>query len=184
MKTLTHSQFRNLLAARAGAAIVGIEALTDAGARKTGNPFPEKKVLKQVRVVGFVGADYEKAVQREGDRQGASESATFEASPLKWGQWDLPGKVITHGGKFYLRTQSTPGQRNRQPARLLAYRNVKGEFLSKDAVAPFLPEKSESAKQARVGLEGAASQVMVRTYAFDSIRKVRVNGETFELVAD
>ena len=183
MKTLTHSQFIQILQTRQGAAIVGIEALTDAKARKTGNP--HGAIFKHVRAVGFVGADYEKAVQREGARQDAPEAASFEAQSLPWGEWHLAGKVISHKGAFYLRTQSTPGQRNRQPARLLSYRNATGQFLSREAVKPYLPAPSVSARQASVGISGdAREQVAVRTYAFSSIRKVRVNGETFELKAD
>ena len=183
MQTLTHSQFIQILTSRKGAAIVGVEALTDAKARKTGNP--HGAIFKHVRAVGFVGADYERSVQREGARQDAPAAASFEAMSLPWGEWHLAGKVISHKGAFYLRTQSTPGQRNRQPARLLSYRDAKGLFLSKEAVRPFLPAPSVSARQAAVGIgNDASAQVAVRTYAFASIRKVRVNGETFKLIAD
>ncbi len=183
MQKLTHSQLIAIVAARNGAAIVGIEALTDAKARKTGNP--HGAIFKHVRAVGFVGANYENAVKREGGRQGAEDAAGFVAASLPWGAWHVANKVISHKGDFYLRTQSTPGQRNRQPARLLSYRDSKGQFLSRDAVRPFLPAPSVSKKQADVGLGmEAAEQVMVRTYKFSSIRKVRVNGQSFELVAD
>lgn len=183
MKKLTYSQFIEILAARKGAAIVGIEALTDAKALKTGNPFPEKTVLKHVRAVGFVGANYGASVRREGERQGAEDAASFEAMPLPWGAWYIPHKVIEHKGAFYLRTQSTPGQRNRQPARLLSYRDTHGQFLAREAVKPFLPAPSASARQAAHGIgDDAREQVAVRTYRFDSIKKIRVNGETFRLV--
>ena len=164
MQTLTHSQFIQILTSRKGAAIVGVEALTDAKARKTGNP--HGAIFKHVRAVGFVGADYERSVQREGARQDAPAAASFEAMSLPWGEWHLAGKVISHKGAFYLRTQSTPGQRNRQPARLLSYRDAKGLFLSKEAVRPFLPAPSVSARQAAVGIgNDASAQVAVRTYA-------------------
>lgn len=192
MNTLTHSQFVNILNAHAGAAIVGIEALTDAKALKKNrdtkepNTFPAQTILKHVRAVGFVGADYEKAVQREGARQGAEAASGFEAESLPWGEWHTPGKVISHKGGFYLRTQTTPGQRERQAARLIGYRDTQGRFLSRDEVKPFLPAPSVSRKQEAVGVgEGDAKrQIMVRTYAFSSIRKVRVNGKTFALVPD
>lgn len=191
MQKLTHSQFIGLLNAHAGAAIVGIEALTDAKAlakRKdtlAPNPFPERTVLKHIRAVGFVGADYGAAVVREGERQGA-DASSFVADKLPWGEWHTPGKVISHKGGYYLRTQTTPGQRERQAAKLLGYRDAQGRFLAHDDVKPFLPAPTVSRKQTAVGVgEGDAKrQVMVRTYAFDSIRKVRVNGKTFALVAD
>ena len=179
MKTLTYSKLIEKLKSAKGAAIVGIEALTDAKPLKTGNPFDG--ILKHVRAVGFVGADYGKAVQREGERQGAEKAAEFVAESRPWGEWLIPLKVATHKGEFYLRTQSTPGQRRKQPARLLCYRDNKGQFLSPDAVKPFLPKKAESKKQAESGL---AEKIDVREYKFSSIRKVRIGGETFQLVKD
>ena len=180
MKSITHSQLLKLIENTKGAAIVGLTALTDAKARKTGSPFTNG-VNKHVRAVGFVGADYGAAVQREGARQDASLAAGFQAKPLPWGAWLVPNKVITHKGELYLRTQSTPGQRKRQPARLLAYRDNDGKFLSPAGVKPFLAEKVESSTQAAVGLEG---KIDVRTYKFSSIRTVRINGRTFQLVKD
>ena len=178
MKSLTHSQFVKIIQSTQGAAIVGLEAITDAKPLKTGNPFDG--INKHVRAVGFVGANYGEAVKREGERQGADASG-FVADSRPWGQWLIPNKVAEHKGELYLRTQSTPNQRRKQPARLLAYRDNSGKFLSRDEVKPFLPKKTESAKQAAAGLAG---KVDVREYKFSSIRKVRVNGETFALVKD
>ena len=183
MKKLTHSSFVAMLSALKGAAIVGITARTDSKARKTGNPFGT--IFKTVRAVGFVGADYGGAVERQGARVGVDASA-FEAAPLPWGQWlaDAMGKVITHKGSFYLRTQTTPGQRKRQAAKVLGYVSADGTVLERSEVAPFLPAPSVSRKQAAVGVGmEAAEQIMVRTYAFESIKRVRFAGETFELVA-
>jgi hypothetical protein len=85
-----------------------------------------------------------------------------------------------------LRTQTTPGQRNRQPAKVLAYRNAQGLFLPHDEVKKFLPKASYSVRQgnAGVGEESSSEQVMVRTYKLSSVRKVRVNGQSYELIAD
>lgn len=184
MKKLTHSAFLAILSSHAGASIVGIEALTDAKALKTNNPFPNRTILKSVRAVGFVGADYGAAVIRQGERVGA-DASSFVADSLPWGEWHMAGKVISHKGEFYLRTQSTPGQRARQAAKLLGYRDTAGRFLAHHEVKPFLPVVSVSRKQAAVGVgETTKEQVMVRTYKFASIRKVRVNGQTFQLVPD
>ncbi len=180
MKKLTYSDLIRRVVSHNGAAIIGLETLTDAKAAKTGNPFPEKMVFKHVRCVGFVGANYGKAVQREGERQGSELASEFVARPLPWGHWHAgaEGKII--------RTQSTPGQRARQAAKVLSYRDVNGQFLSKDAVLPFLPVRAVSARQAAVGVgsDDAKEQIMVNTYKFSSIRKVRMNGHTFELVKD
>lgn len=178
MKTINHSQLLELVKNQSGAKPVGFTALTDAKARKTGNPFG--LIYKQIRAVGFVGADYQKAVQREASRQNVN-GESFQADSLPWGEWLVPNKVISHKGSLYLRTQTTPGQRKRQAARLLAYRGADGRFLSPDAVKPFLPPANDSAKQSAIGLEG---KVMVRTYAFASLQKVRINGRTYQVKAD
>lgn len=185
MFTLTHSELLQRLSNLNGAAPVGIVALTDAKALKTNNPFPNRTVMKQVRAVGFVGANYEAAVKREGERQGAEAAGFFVAASLPWGKWEIPHKVISHKGALYLRTQTTPGQRNRQPAKVLAYRDTAGKFLSRDEVKPFLPAPSYSVKQGNVGIgEDASEQVMVRTYAFSSLRKIRLEGITYNVVPD
>jgi len=179
MQSLTHTQLFDIIKNSKGTAIIGIEALTEPKVRKTGNPF--SAILKHVRAVAFVGAGYGKAVRNEGERQGATEAATFQAAPLPWGTWEVENKIITHKGARYLRTQSTPGQRKRQAAKVLSYRDAEGRFLSPEAVKPFLPEKSDSARQSAVGL---AEKIQVNTYKFSSIRKVRIAGQSFAVVAD
>ena len=179
MQSITHSALIELIKGTKGAAIVGIEALTDAKPLKTGNPFDG--INKQVRAVGFVGVNYGESVKREGERQGAEKAGEFVAESRPWGEWLIPNKVATHKGEFYLRTQSTPNQRRKQPARLLAYRDNAGKFLSPDSVKPFLPKKADSAKQASAGL---AEKVNVREYKFSSLLKVRINGQTFKVVKD
>lgn len=177
MKTITHKQLAEMIAKSQGSLIVGIQALTDAKARKTGNKFGP--IFKQVRAVGFVGADYEKAVNREAGRQG--EKPRFEAEKLPWGKWLIPNKLIENNGKLYLRTQSSPGVRRKQPAKVLSYRDAMGKFLSREEIKPFLPPVYESAKQqSETGIDAT---VWVRTYAFDSIQKIRIAGQTFQVVS-
>lgn len=179
---ITYSKLVEILAQSKGALPVGILATTDTKARKTGNPYGV--ILKTSRSVGFVGANYEKAVRREGERQGSDNAETFVSQPRPWGEWLVPNKVATHKGKFYLRTQSTPGQRERQRAKVICYRGENGQFLSREEVKPFLPEKSYSRRQAEVGIKNEGEQMDVREFAFDSIQKLRIKGRTFELVHD
>lgn len=194
VKTLSHSQLVELLKNKGGAFPVGLRATTDAKLSKfakgegrndvSANPFAN--VSKDVRAVGFVGASYEKAVQREGVvRQGMMDADAFKGAPRSWGVWvtGCESKVACHKGRFYLRTQTTPGMRKRQPAKVLCYKDASGRVLSKDDVAPYLPAKSVSAKQASVGMD-APNQVDVREYAFDSITVLRIAGRTYRLVPD
>ncbi len=164
---------------RPGAVIVGIDSLTAVKAKKTGNPFGE--IFKQSRGVAIVGADYQNAVRREGERQGAEGAATFQAESRPWGEWLVPSKVATHKGKFYLRTQSAPRQRKGSPWKVRAFRDAAGKFLSAEEVKPFLPDKGDSRRQAEAGL---GEKIEVREFAFDSIQRIRIDNRTFELVPD
>ena len=180
MKKLSYSQLIEALKKHKGATVIGLTTLTDAKALKTNNPFGV--IFKHCRCVGFCGADYENAVKNEGFRQ--EKEIDFVSAPLSWGEWLIGGKVITHKGEFYLRLQSSPGQRKRQPVKILSYRDEKGKFLDFDDIKPFLPVEKESKKQSEAGLEGKEKQIMVRTYRFSSIRVIRVFGQSFELVPD
>lgn len=184
MKTITHSQLVSLISSTKGAFPLGILSETDARAKKTGNPYGE--IRKRSYAVGFVGADYQASVNREAGRQGGN-AGEFKAKPRPWGEW-LPGlesKVATHKGRFYLRTQSAPGQRERQKAEILFYRGENGQFLRHKDVAPFLPAKSFSNRQASVGVGAdTGEQVDVREYAFDSILRIRHKGETLKVIPD
>lgn len=182
MQTITHKKLVEIIANSTGAMPVGLLTETDARALKTGNPFGE--ITKRVRVVAFVGANYEKAVNREAERQGGIGG--FKAEKRPWGEWLVPNKLATHKGETYLRTQSTPGQRNRNRARILFYRGENGQFLSRDEVKKFIPEKSVSARQAAVGV-GATDgrkQVDVREYKLSSILQIRIGGRTYQVAKD
>lgn len=176
MKTISQNQLLEIIRDSKGALIVGLLTLTDAKARKTNNPFGQ--IFKQVRSVGFVGADYQKAVERESGRQ-LTNSNDFQSESLPWGEWLILNKVIIHKGEFYLRTQTTPNQRRKQAAKVLNYRDAGGKFLSFESIKNFLPPVYESAKQQdEAGLD---KTVWVRTYKFSSIQKIRINGQTFLL---
>jgi hypothetical protein len=175
MQTITHTDLLTKLQTISGNMFVGIEAITDAKARKTDNP--HGTIFKHIRAVGTVGADYQTSVNREAIRQGGLP--VFQADSLPWGQWLIPGKVIEHGDKLYLRTQCTPGQRRKQPARVLDYRNEAGQFIARDKAQAFITPRKESAKQQ--GVTGINQTVWVSTYALDSIRKIRIGGQTYKL---
>ncbi len=157
-----------------GAQPVGLEVLTDAKARKTGNPFGT--IWKKSRFVSFIGANYENSVNREAEKQWVEGG--FRTGSLPWGEWvkGFEGKVIFHNGKFYLRTQSRPGERKSRPAKVV-YQNENGEVPFED-IKPFLPEKRESARQQFVA--GLNETVHVRTFSFESILKIRVGGKTLK----
>lgn len=165
-------QLLEILEKRSGAFPVGLITETDTKARKTNNPFG--KIYKGCRSVGWVGVDYTKAVNREAERQGIESN--FVSRPLPWGEWYLNKKVVRHKGEFYLATETTPGAREKQKAKILYYRAENGQFISPEEAEKFIPKKkTESARQDEIGLE---EKILVRTYKFSSIKKIRINGRT------
>jgi len=174
VKTLTHGQLAAMVSGFPGAVAVGLETATDARCRKTGNPYG--KVLKICRGVAFTGADYASAVIREGSRQGLA--ASCQAESLPWGEWLVPGKVISNKGKLYLRIQFTPGQRRVRQMRVVRYLAGNGLAVSFHDIKDFLPPVKESNRQQAAGL---GETIQVRTIAFDSIRKMRIGGVTYKI---
>ena len=165
-----------------GTIFAGMITCTDARLRKTGNSLA-LPVTKQCAVVVTIGANYANAVNREAVRQDGAAEFTAGALP-KGRNWLVIGKVLVSddGNKLYLRTQATPRQRKGASfARVLNYRDASGKFVSRADVAPFLPPKYESAKQQ--AQTGIGETISVRDYLFTSIRTIRLNGESYRLVA-
>ena len=166
-----------------GAAIVGIDALTNARAKKTGNPY--EKVEKLSRFVGFVGMDYAKAVNEELESQG--QESTFKSKPLQWGEWlkDEKGKpskkIITHKGRLYFATTSNRKIRAKRKVKVQFYAD--GFPVEKDVVSDFLPVKKTSARQESAGIKEGERQIQRRTFAISSAKRIRFNGKNYAIIA-
>lgn len=191
MQKITHADLVKLIVNRPGAFPVGLLAETDARCvqkdRETGVKHSFGEISKISYSVPFVGAKYEAAVNREASRQDGK--GEFVAFGLPKGREWLPGaegkvlRSIDDPNTLYLRTQTVPGQRLRNKARVLAYRAENGQFLSRETVKPFLPVKSFSQRQASVGVgDKGEGQVDVRDFKFSSIRRVKMGKEVFEIV--
>lgn len=175
---ITHAQLVELLKNTKGTRPIGIDSITDAGLLKTGNPFAN--VRKKARFVAMLGGNYGAAVNRQAGREGNEAAAPFVPAPLPWGEWleGAENKVKTHKGKFYLRTETTPGERRVRKAKV-EFIAENGEKLPYETVKPFIPVKKEGARQIEHGNKGT---VNVRDFAFDSIKRIRVGGKTLEVV--
>ena len=156
---------------------VGLLTNTEARMRKAGNPFGE--IRKVSRRVGWVGVKYQEAVNREAERQDGKGG--FKSGKRPFGEWLIPNKVARTKGKYFLRTESTPGQRNRSRDKVLAYLDLEGNRLDNSRIEEFLIKPLPSRKQKRAGLE-EGKQIEVREFAFNSIEKIRIGGEIYRLV--
>ena len=185
MKNITQEKFVALLEAIKGAAIIGIEAQTDTGARKTGNPYKDCLILKKTRLAAMLGADYGRAVNSELLSTGAGVPEFKSAGLPEWAESLIPGKVVRHKtkGTLYITTLSRPGQRKVSPVKLLGYFDADGTPIAKLDAEKYIAPKKESAKQASAGLDGKESQVRFNYYKLESLLKVRVAGINYRVTA-
>lgn len=182
MKTLTYDELKDLVANKPGTVITGALVEVDARARKTGNPYPEKKILKRYRISLLSGADYKRMVERH---FGVAGFSVGELPPGR--EWVVPGKVLrfTKRDVLGLRTCSSPAMRH-VPVKV-TYLTVDGEEIPREDALRFVPEKTFSAKQwafapGKHQGEEADTQVWVRDFGFDSIKEITLGGERYKLV--
>jgi len=168
MKHLTITQLKDMLRAQKGATPVTIEALTDARARKTDNPFD--KIFKLSTVNGFTGFDYEASVNRQQVREG--NDPTFEAQDRSWGT-NLNNVLVELKGKFYIAIR--PLNSVMKPI-YFGEKNGKLNPVEKKDIEKFLPAPVINTNQ------GTDKEIVYRNYSLESLRKITIKGETYEVV--
>ena len=172
MKTITTSSILPTLLSINNGSFVGVHSLTEPKMRKTGNPLVGHKVQKlTVQTLQF-GYSYQNAVNNriDGDK-------TFTAEPLKWGEWLVPNKVITHKGKLYARFYKVDN--GTAPSVMYLIDGVVATEEQEQVIKTYLVAPAPSARQAEVGL--TEHQVKPRDFAFDSIIGLAVNGEMYNI---
>lgn len=117
---------------------------------------------------------YENAVNNRLEKQG--DERTFKAEPLKWGEWEIANKVITHKGERYLRYYSFNGTNKPIVQYYVDGRKATAQELAiiKAYVAA---SKKPSATQSAEGL--TENQVKPRVVNFSNILSLNVDGKTY-----
>jgi len=122
------------------------------------------KVYKCYSVSTISNANYERAVNRQREREG--KETDFEALPRVWGERVGKSPVIQHKGQFYfaihVKTLTTD----------VTYEDVNGNAVEKESIVQFLPKKSSSR-------QGVENEIIVRTYKIESILQMRMKGGTY-----
>ena len=175
MKTITRLGLVDLLASIARPQPIGLVALTDARARKTGNPFVQ--IFKLSRVWPFIGSDYGKAVNAQLTREG-SEAGFVPVSP-RYTRLS-PALVQFDNGNFAVPVQFNSQLRQASHPRYFGRHALLGPLVPVDyaAIAAFLPSVSEAARQVDAGIE---NPVIWRTYGVDSILRAATGGEVYRV---
>lgn len=156
---------------------ISFSALTDARAKKTGNPFGEIRKLE--RVLAFVGADYSLAVERQQDRENSTGNPFeegFKSAGRSWGKRVAPA-LVEKDGQFYLRAKV---ERKSKPVYLVK-KTAMGKdlpFLTtipREVVAFLLPdeEKEIQREKTRQRVERA---IKFRDYALRNIVSATFGG--------
>tara|TARA_R100000908_G_C3697287_1_gene109193 strand:- start:57 stop:590 length:534 start_codon:yes stop_codon:yes gene_type:complete len=156
---------QNILQNFKGHSFAGLQSLTDSGARKTGNPFKNKIILKESQTLVNVGFHYSNSLVNQAKRENVSTE--FDIKPRKWGT-RLPNcPLVEHKGNYYLEAKVEKVYATR-------YMDIDGNELSKEDVLPFLSKKKESATQDRL-----EKKIYLRDFKLASIRKFAFDGKVY-----
>ena len=151
---------KNILLSFEGISLAGLETITDARAKKTGNPFKDKTVLKQSRFTANIGGRYHNWLKNQAKREGL-ENVEFVIKPRTWGTKIEGTSLIYYDkfDKFYLEVLV-------KEVFETIYTDIDGNVLTREQVKPFLPKKSESKTQAPL-----KKKVYLRDYTLANIKK-------------
>lgn len=167
-KFVTKSELIETIKVVKGSSAVSIEVETEVDMRKTGNPYVG--AVKLNTVAGLIGFDYENGVNNLLGKE--DKPMEFKAMAHKWALPTDSKNLLTNkdGSKLYLRIKV---QSAGSPEFFF-----NGARIEKALFAPFMPEHKKPATQA--ALDG---EYVVRTYAIDSIRAMKILGDELVIVA-
>lgn len=177
MTTLTTNEAIQLIMSRVrGTMTMSIDALTPPTLLKkeriTGllAKFKTGEVLKDCRMDGIIGFDFNNSVNNQADREGLEHR---EAKGRKWGKLTPDRIFATLNGQFYL-------QMKVQSNGPVTYFNRNGDELSLEAIGNILPLPSEpSSTQADI-----TKQIIVRDVTMTNVKGMRFCKEEYIIVAD
>lgn len=155
-----------------GGTFVGMDTETTPvlkGGKKNPMQGRVRKIMKGATVMVFSNAEtnaYEAMVQRRLQQEGKS-TEDFKLSPRAWGQRLQGTAYVEHKGKWYLEAIFLHSGR-------VQY-TLDGESIDKAAIEGL--EDAEVNPQAQGGLD---NKVVLRTFALDSLRALRVNGREWQ----
>lgn len=172
MIAITRNRLVEMLKDVIGSTFITFTAETTPKMNKTNNPY-FGKVTKVAVVNGNVCFDYQKGVERRLEKEGKDKG---DWTPGK--SWHVPvmnGDSVTplcvsekDPNKFYIRFSLVN-------AIQAEYRLEDGTILPKSSIEPYLPAKSDYSNQNL----SEENTLKIMTYGIDSIRTIRMNGETY-----
>lgn len=168
--TINQAEFRNVIESIRGVSFASIQSVTELDMRKTGNPF-HGKIAKVSKILAIVGNwNYERSLENQAKRENVETE--FEIKPRKWGFRLNDSGIVEHKGRMYLECKVEKSF----DSRIVWF---DGRYVSNsdiETIRSFMPIRKESSTQDAIG-----KKVILRDYAFDSIRKIKLGGITYRI---
>lgn len=166
MKTFTKPSTQSiidLLINFNGHSFIGLTTLTDARAKKTGNPYG--KILKKTKLLANIGFHYKNSLNNQAKREG--KEIDFDIKPRRWGVRMENTPLVKHNDKYYLEYKA-------ENVQSVEYYTEQGEELTKEQVQEFLPKKSTSSTQKEL-----TKKIILRDVAIENILSLRISQKVF-----
>lgn len=144
------------------ATFITLLAVTKQDLRKTGNPYRDQQIYKISKVLGLINFNYSNMVHKKDE--------SYQVGERPWGKKSndqFNGTLVDHKEWDYL---SIAVQQELYEPKY----SDGSKLVDKNIIAPFIPIK-KSYVQDELG-------ITYRTYRWDSIRKVRLNGIVYKIV--
>ena len=163
-KTKPNSQsIIDLLINYTGHSFIGLTTLTDARAKKTGNPFG--KILKKTRLLANIGFHYSNSLDNQAKREG--KEIDFDIKPRRWGVRLPNTPLVEHKGKHYLEYKA-------ESVQSVEYFTEEGEQIEKDLIEEFLPQPRHSSTQ-----KDLDKKIILRDVAIENIISLRISKRVY-----
>lgn len=157
---LSASAFVSMLHTIRGATMVSFIASTEPKLR-AGNPFPGLR--KITKIGGVLNFNYQKAVNRQRDREGIV--ADFIAEPRKWGVRIEGTPIVTHNGKFYVEAKI-------ERSEIMGYIMPDLSMVDEHEVLNWLPSRHS-------GRQAVEKTIVLRDFSVENIRSMRMKGNEY-----
>lgn len=146
-----------------GTSFVGLTTLTDARAKKTGNPYG--KILKKTKLLANIGFHYKNSLNNQAKREG--KEIDFDIKPRRWGVRMENAPLVKHNDKYYLEYKA-------ENVQSVVYYTEQGKELTKEQVQEFLPKKSTSSTQREL-----TKKIILRDVNIENILSLRISKKVF-----
>ena len=165
LQQISISELVELLKNFSGYSFAGLQTYTDARAKKTGNPFPEKTIIKESQLLVNVGFHYSNSLVNQAKRENVSTD--FNVQSRVWGERIIGTPLVEHKGNFYLEAKCEKVYFSRLV-------DIHGNEILREDALPFLPVRKESSTQDRL-----EKKIILRDFRLDSIKKFAFDGKIY-----